>query len=178
MTTTSKTTPSRAPAELLAMLESAEELLSPRRAPGADQIEHLPDATSALSQVWDAVRAGVRGERAHLDNTGDLLSLAVRAKDAEDRMRHDEDVRRSSALTSVRTALGRFQDTRSVSDLITAAPGAVCALGFDRAIFSRIYEAMWVTETLHVEGDDTWAQEILQAGRDNPEPLTPRLHET
>jgi DNA-binding CsgD family transcriptional regulator len=102
----------------------------------------------------------------------------VRAKDAEDRIRREEDIRRSTALTSVRTALNRFQDTRSVSDLITAAPGAVCALGFDRAIFSRIYEAMWVTETVHIEGDDAWAQEILRAGQENPEALTPRLHET
>ncbi|WP_162834171.1 helix-turn-helix transcriptional regulator [Amycolatopsis circi] len=177
MTTTPKAAGS-VPDELLAALENAERVLDPRRAPDAAQIEHLPDGTSALDQVWNAVRAGARGERSSLSGSGDLLSLAVRAKDVEDRVRRDEDLRRSTALSSVRTALGCFQSTRSVPELISAAPAAVCELGFDRAIFSRIYEAMWVTETVHVGGDENWAHEILEAGREHPEALTPKLHET
>lgn len=169
------------PSALLAVLDSAEELLLPSRSPNPDDLDHVPDAVTALGQVWDAVRAGVRGDAPRCEcphGDGDLLSLAVRAKDTEDRIRHDEGARRSVALSSVRTALSSFQDTRSVPSMIAAVPAAICTLGFDRAIFSRIYEAMWVTETLHIEGDDDWAQEILQAGREHPEPLTPQLHES
>ncbi|MCU1679964.1 MAG: modulated transcriptional regulator, LuxR family [Amycolatopsis sp.] len=174
-------TSTSASAAVLAVVTRAEELLDVDNLPCSAEIDATPGAIGALGCVWDNVRAAMQGDQKsfdRLDGAQDLLSLALQAKDAEDQVRREQEVRQSSALQDVRAALSRFEQIQSVADLIEAVPATVCLLGFDRAIFSRIHEAMWVTETLHVEGDEAWAGQILQAGRDNPEKLVPDLFET
>jgi DNA-binding CsgD family transcriptional regulator len=167
--------------EVLHVVRQAEQLLSGAELPRPADIVDLPSAADGLGQVWRGVRAALHGDRAageRLASTEDLLALLVRTRQTEQDLERLRAARRSTVLRNAQDALGRFHQVGSVTDLIDASPVAVCALGFDRAIFSRIHDSLWVAESLHVQGDPDWATEILQAGRDNPERLTPPLFET
>ena len=67
-------------------------------------------------------------------------------------------------------------DIDSVDHLITAGAEAVCRLGFDRSVVSRVESNTWVTEQVHLD-DSEWAAEILAAAQANPVNLSSGLPE-
>jgi DNA-binding CsgD family transcriptional regulator len=167
--------------EVLDVLDKAHSLLSSPGLPPPTEIDDLPAASAALAAIWDDVRTVASGDRRPGDRLAaaeDLVPFLIQVRETEDEVQRERAVRQSSAMRNVQGALSRFQQSDSVSDLIESTPAIVCTLGFDRAILSRIHESMWVTEALHVMGDKEWAEEILQAGRQNPEKLVPGLFET
>jgi DNA-binding CsgD family transcriptional regulator len=168
-------------AEVLALVGKADELLASERLPDVTEVRDLPTASAALDSIWRGVRAAAQGDRevaGRLAAADDLLPLLLQLKETDDEVREERALKQSGAMRGVQHALGRFHQTSSVSELIDATPAVVCGLGFDRAIVSRIHESTWVTESLHVEGDKEWAEEILQVGRQNPQRLVPDLFET
>ncbi|WP_131770078.1 LuxR C-terminal-related transcriptional regulator [Candidatus Protofrankia californiensis] len=168
--------------EVLDTVRQAEKLLTGAGLPKAADIVDLPSAADALGCVWRGVRAALHGDHAageQLANTDDLVTLLIRARQTDEDLERQHATRRSATLRRAQSALSQFhQSGFSVAELIETTPVAVCALGFDRAIFSRIHDSLWVAESLHVEGDPDWAEQILQAGRESPEPLAPPLFET
>lgn len=64
-----------------------------------------------------------------------------------------------------------------VADLVSLAPRLTAQLGFDRAIFSRVVDGMWISETVYVADDPQWAAEINRVGQDQPQRLSPGLRE-
>ena len=167
--------------DVLAVLDKARTLLAAGGSPAPEEVSDLPAAATALDLVWHDVRAFAGGDRAAADRIGDaedLVPFLLKVKETEESVQRERAARQSSALRNVQAALGRFQQSDTVSGIIEATPAIVCSLGFDRAIVSRIHESMWVTEAVHVEGDTEWAEKILEVGRTHPERLVPRLFET
>lgn len=168
-------------AMVLAVLSKAESLLESDSLPEASEISDLPAASRALNSIWEIAQAALRGDPRTADrfvDTDDLLPLLIDTRTAEDRVREEQKHRHASMVGNVQEALARFHSVRSVPDVIAAAPTAVCSLGFDRAIFSRLEESTWIPEGVEITGDREWADLILQTGRDNPQRLGPNLFET
>ena len=66
-------------------------------------------------------------------------------------------------LASLGSALG-WHGALSADVMLDRAPAELCrSLGFDRAIISRVEDSLWVPVKFYVEGDDAWAQELLEA---------------
>lgn len=66
----------------------------------------------------------------------------------------------------------------SMPELFQCASLAACRLGFDRALVSRVRGAEWLVESVHIDRDQSWAEEIGHVGRDNPQILDGGLVES
>lgn len=168
-------------ATVLAVVSRAKGLLESDSLPEAAEIGDLPTASRALNAIWEITQAALRGDRRAADrfvDTEDLLPLLIDARAAEERVREEQRRQSASMVANVQQALARFRPLQPVPDLIEAAPAAVCSLGFDRALFSRLEESMWIPETGEIDCDREWADLILQTAKENPQRLIPNLFET
>lgn len=121
-------------------------------------------ALGALSSL--GVPSPVRpGGAADLSSLIDLLRTL---KAFDDQIRDERLHLRDASLARVREALAALRRIDATAALVNEAAVAVCSLGFDRAIVSRIDHGRWVPETVYVGRDARWADEILTAGRANP----------
>jgi len=97
-----------------------------------------------------------------------LIDLMRTLKAFDDQIRDERLHLRDAALARVREALATLRRIDATATLVNEAAVAVCSLGFDRAIVSRIDHGRWLPETVYVGRDARWAEEILAAGRENP----------
>lgn len=82
------------------------------------------------------------------------------------------------ALRLVRSAIGELREVGSLRELLDATPRAICRLGFDRAMISRVEDSTWVVERFHNERDPAWGEEIDTLAHEAPQRLSPTLVET
>jgi DNA-binding CsgD family transcriptional regulator len=145
--------------------QTAQLLDDPALAPAS--VHDFDTATALLRSASDAVASAVEGN----------VEVAQRLWGAE-RAMADASVRyRDSAIKLAREALESIQHLETVEQIFKAGAKAVCDLGFDRAIVSRLEESMWTTEVIHVAGDEAWAAEILEAGKGAPQQIVAGLPE-
>ncbi len=129
----------------------------------ADARAILDDAWSALADVLDEDSDATALLMA-LRNLADSDLALLRARDTSRRL--------GDALACLESA------PCAVSELMELAPRAVTQLGFDRAIFSRIVDGVWISQSVYVRDDPVWAAEINRAGQEQPQPLIRGLFET
>lgn len=122
-------------------------------------------AHDVLAAGWELLLGSVAARPAELDGLIDLMRLL---KAFDDQIRDERLQLRDAALARVREALAALRRIDATATLVNEAAVAVCSLGFDRAIVSRIDHGRWLPETVYVGRDARWAEEILAAGRDNP----------
>jgi DNA-binding CsgD family transcriptional regulator len=137
-------------------------------------------AQAALLAAWDATRAALTttlGDPARADHAGQLLDLLAELRQASDRFRDEQYREREGALERVRSALALLRDVESTDELVDQAVVAICQLGFDRAIVSRVENELWVAQSVYVGRDAKWAEEILQVSKSNPQLVYPGLIE-
>lgn len=82
-----------------------------------------------------------------------------------------------SAIRRVRAAMRELREITNLRELLDATPAALCRLGFDRAMISRVEESTWIVERFHADKDTQWAEEINEAARQHPLRLGPSLAE-
>lgn len=82
-----------------------------------------------------------------------------------------------AAVRRVRAAMRELREISTLRQLIDATPAAVCRLGFDRAMVSRVEESTWVVERFHGEREVNWAEEINAIAQQSPQQLGPTLLE-
>jgi len=166
--------------EVTAVLDSAARLLDRDQVPQPAEVESFGAANAALNEAWTAVTTALRGDPTAAERvaeTDDLVDLLSDIRRVDALVRTADTGRRRAALNTVRTALDRFHHVDSAAELMEMAPEAVCALGFDRSIISRIHDSIWVPEAVHVIGDPGWTEEILRAGAEHPTRIGPHLRE-
>ena len=165
--------------EFEAVLSEAEQLLGPDSLPPIDEITDFGAATAALESGWQSIRTAFSdgqalAERIDCASIDDLMHRMIR----NERIVRTAQVRhRDAVVRLVRETLADLRDVESVDGLISAGAEAVCRLGFDRSIVSRVENNTWMTEFVHLEGDSEWGAEILAAGRAHPVPLVHGLPE-
>lgn len=165
--------------EVEAVLSEAQDLLGPDSIPPLDEITDFATATSALESGWQSIRTAFAdgqalAERIDCASVDDLMHRMIR----NERIVRTAQVRhRDAVVRLVRETLADLRDIESVDGLIAAGAEAVCRLGFDRSIISRVENNTWMTESVHLDGDSEWAAEILAAGRAHPVPLVHGLPE-
>lgn len=127
-------------------------------------------AHDVLAGGWEITLGALSGA-ASGDTGGDvdaLIDLMRTLKAFDDQIRDERLHLRDAALARVREALATLRRIDATATLVNEAAVAVCSLGFDRAIVSRIDHGRWLPETVYVGRDARWAEEILAAGRENP----------
>ena len=83
----------------------------------------------------------------------------------------------SETLRRMARALEDLSNLTSVEQLIAHAPAALCRVGFERAMVSRIEDARWVVERFHSETDPEGAAHITSVAREKPLRLGPGILE-
>ena len=165
--------------DLEVVLADAEQYLGDAALPALDEITDFDTASAALEQVWHSIQAAMSDDTAGAEHTdaSALDALADRMVRSERVVRVAGGRARDAALTTVRESLATLGDIDSVDRLITAGAEAVCRLGFDRSVVSRVESNTWLTEQVYLEDDSEWAAEILAAAQANPVSLRSGLPE-
>ena len=82
-----------------------------------------------------------------------------------------------TAVRRVRAAMRELREISTLRQLLDATPAALCRLGFDRAMVSRVEDSTWVVERFHAEKESAWAEEINEIAQQSPQRLGPTLIE-
>jgi len=129
-------------------------------------------AHDVLAAGWEitlgALSGAAGGDQAAPGDVDGLIDLMRTLKAFDDQIRDERLHLRDAALARVREALAALRRIDATATLVNEAAVAVCSLGFDRAIVSRIDHGRWLPETVYVGRDARWAEEILAAGRESP----------
>ncbi|MFV9427079.1 LuxR C-terminal-related transcriptional regulator [Rhodococcus aetherivorans] len=134
-----------------------------------------------LSTIAAMTKEALRGNPSaaeHLAASDDLVELLIKVKTAGDHLHEAQLAQHTAGFKVVRDALACLHGVNSVAELIEGTPAAVCLLGFDRAILSRVDESSWIPENFYFVGDPQWAAEVRVIGHENPLPLGPGLIES
>jgi DNA-binding CsgD family transcriptional regulator len=142
---------------------------------GADSVRDHRTARRALDLAWDQILSVMS---ASPTVTVHAVELLRRVKEVDESLLRRDIAARDQLFHRVREALAALSDIRSTAALVVKVPELACALGFDRAIISRVEDSVWTPENVAVERDPTWAGEILTVGKDNPLTLTAALPES
>lgn len=175
------TVPSANLSEIREVVTAAQRLLSEESMPPLEEVGDFTSASTALSVLRAITNEALRGASAATEQTvagNELADLLIKVQTVGERLHAVQLAQRTAAFGMVRDALAFLQRANSVAQLIARVPSAVCLLGFDRAILSRIDGSFWITENLHFDGDPEWAAEVCAIGRENPQKLGPGLYET
>lgn len=90
-----------------------------------------------------------------------------------------EQHRRSEMLARLHDAMLALRPIESPEQLLELSTKEACrACGFDRAVLLRVEGSTLVPESVYIEGDPTWAAELLAASRTAPMPLQMGTNET
>lgn len=87
------------------------------------------------------------------------------------------DDRRPEMLRRVSQALDELGALSTVEQLVDRAPAALCRVGFDRAMISRVVDSDWVVERFHSEIDPAEGVHITEMARTANERLGPNVIE-
>lgn len=153
------------------------------------RLQHLLDALRRIGEPDDPTwLPGSADARAIMEDGWATLAEALSEQPAaaailvamRDVARSDAALVRSRDTSRrIGTVLDRLEAAPChIPDLMELAPRLVPELGFDRAIFSRIVDGVWVSQSVCVPDDPDWAAEINRVGQEQPQPLVPGLHET
>jgi len=80
-------------------------------------------------------------------------------------------------LRRVRRALDDLSALTTVEQLVDRAPVALCKVGFDRAMISRVHDSEWVVERFYSASDPEGSALITAAARTENERLNPNVIE-
>jgi DNA-binding CsgD family transcriptional regulator/GAF domain-containing protein len=142
---------------------------------GADTVHDHQTARRALDLAWDHVLSAMSSSPTVTVRAVDLLR---RVKAVDDALLRRDIETRNQLFHRVREAMSALSEIQSTAALVARVPEVACALGFDRAIISRVEDSVWVPEGVVVARDPGWAGEILAAGQQNPMTLTSALPES
>ncbi|MCW2855529.1 MAG: modulated transcriptional regulator, LuxR family [Marmoricola sp.] len=167
-------------ADLVSVLESASRIVETDESLELDSVQDFKAANRALDKAWGAVSSALSGDQKKseaVSSSTDLVDLLTKIREEDTAIHIAENARQVGAFQAIRPALARLQNVSSVSELIELVPEAICSLGFDRSILSRIEDSKWVPQSLLISGDQEWSSEVLELGRQFPPPIVPSLYE-
>jgi len=129
-------------------------------------------------RACDASSTGVDPAPTHAEASHDLPSPTEQAVRTEPTHADAAVADRVKLVTGVRLALVRSREARTLDEVLRAGVRAVCAdCGFDRVILFAVSEGNLRTRDVFFANRTDWAGEVLDLGRQQPTPLTPRLEE-
>lgn len=84
---------------------------------------------------------------------------------------------REERLAGLTQVIAELHDVHDVRRLVDLAPTAVCRLGFDRAMISRVEQSHWLVQRFHSSDDPERARSITESARHRPPALGRNLFE-
>jgi DNA-binding CsgD family transcriptional regulator/GAF domain-containing protein len=167
-------------------VEQAREVLSAaEEAVGTDTIhpgfgdEDLDAAAAALSAARRALNERLTAAVGEPDAAlaVQIAALLVRSEDAQARVLDALVARRAAKVLMVRDAMGRLRQAGSTADLIERAAAEAQYMGFDRILFSRIDDGLWLASSAYAVADEGFAHALVEAGLAHPRKLNGPLLE-
>jgi DNA-binding CsgD family transcriptional regulator len=165
----------------LAAIDRARDLLG--WADGDDETPVVGRAAGAraLARAWEEAGAEIQGlavSGADPLRLQAMVGLLGEIRDAEQQLSSSASAATNGLMARVRDGLQTLRKSESLVELIDQAPVVAAGIGFDRVLLSRVDESAWVPERMYVKGDGRWAEEILEAGRQQYRLLDSSLLET
>jgi DNA-binding CsgD family transcriptional regulator len=115
--------------------------------PAGEQPHAVPQLDARLRDFAHRLRARVRAGGEDPAATAALLEAIYEIGELRGDLRERDVTERLEVLTRIRESMEVLHDCKTPEQLIEAAPGEVCrALGFSRAMISRIKGSRWVPE--------------------------------
>ncbi|MFY9488400.1 MAG: LuxR C-terminal-related transcriptional regulator, partial [Solirubrobacterales bacterium] len=135
--------------------------------------DRLEDALEATTKsLRDAIGPKRRTVIEMLDALAELQLL--RDEVFAERVTH-----RLNVLVGIQHGLGRLRGVDSVSTIIDRGTTELCqSCGFDRAILFRLEGSEMIAESAYFEGDQEWAQRVVDESQANPARLDYLMLET
>jgi DNA-binding CsgD family transcriptional regulator len=167
-------------AELGSLLDQCTRLLE-NPAGWLTEVTDFVTASRALARASGEIQAALGGNKRAAEGvmaSDSIQDLARRIAELERTVAHAEVRYVNTSMHAVREALRQLEGSATVSELLRVAPPAIASIGFDRTLFSHLEQATWLTDAAHVDGDETWADLIVSAGRDAPIQVMAGLPET
>jgi DNA-binding NarL/FixJ family response regulator len=84
---------------------------------------------------------------------------------------------RAAKVLSVGDSVGRLREARSTAELIERAAAEVHYMEFDRILFSRINDGVWLASSAYTGADEAFAHLLVETGLAHPRKLTGSLLE-
>jgi DNA-binding CsgD family transcriptional regulator len=138
-------------------------------------------AARALTRAW--AEAGTEIQALAVSGADALrlqamVGLLGDIREAEQQLSSSASTATQGLMGRVREGLQTLRKAGSLTELIDQAPVVAAGIGFDRVLLSRVDESAWVPERMYIKGDGRWAEEILEAGRQQYRLLDSSLLET
>lgn len=92
-------------------------------------------------------------------------------------VQHDGYAPAADALRRVARALDDLRALPTIEQLIERAPVALCQVGFDRAMISRVVESEWVIERFYSQVDPAEAAQITEQAKAENQRIGPKVIE-
>lgn len=164
--------------EVADLLRAAAALVGAELAVTPERLDDHRTARRALATAWDQVVAAMTHAAGDAERSLPMIELLAEIRATDEGLLRQDVEHRNTLFHKVRDGLNALSEINTTAALISRTPSVVCTLGFDRAIISRVQDALWFPENVAVERDPAWAGEILEVGRAAPLPLSAALPET
>jgi DNA-binding CsgD family transcriptional regulator len=164
--------------DLSAVVEAVERVrrvLAPASMPAIEQITDSRSAISAVNTAWVRLERALKRDATASGLTAtseDLLELTRLLRCAERSVQHLQGDRFGEQLAAVGEVLGRFGGIQSVPQLLRECPRAVTRLGFDRAMYSLVYEREWTPQAAYSVRRPEAARRLVLSAQKSPQTLT------
>lgn len=164
--------------EVLDILSAAQSANVTECSPLPSAAPDYPSAHAVLSELWNTASEILLAENSDGARRAELIALMRRIKVVDEKVMQEQIRHRDSVFDNLREGLASLSNVDSTAKLVETAAAATCQIGFDRSILSRIEDSSWLPEKVHIERDAKWADDILEIGRAQPQPLDGSVVET
>ena len=142
----------------------------------AQDVRTIDDAQAILDAALEVISSRVNGN-ACTSERARLMPVVDEVRRAQVMIHESISRRRSASVSYMRTAVDNLRNITTVAELVSRAPIEVGRLGFDRCLLSKISDSKWVTRSAYVNGDDAFADAMVDVGNRNPRVIDSRLVE-
>jgi DNA-binding CsgD family transcriptional regulator len=141
--------------------------------------DDLDSAAAALSAVRHALneRLNAAADEPDAARAKQIASLLMRSEHAQAAVLHELLARQAAKVLSVRDSVARLREAGTTAELVERAAAEAHYMGFDRILFSRIDQGLWLPSSAYTGADEAFAHTLVETGLAHPRKLTGSLLE-
>jgi DNA-binding CsgD family transcriptional regulator/GAF domain-containing protein len=141
--------------------------------------DDLDSAAAALSAVRHALneRLNATADEPDATRARQIAALLMRSEHAQAAVLDAVLARQAAKVLSVRDSVARLREAGSTAELVERAAAEAHYMGFDRILFSRIDQGLWLPSSAYTGADEAFAHTLVETGLAHPRKLTGTLLE-
>jgi DNA-binding CsgD family transcriptional regulator/GAF domain-containing protein len=136
--------------------------------------DDLDSAATALSAVHHALneRLNAIADEPDVARAGQIAALLIRSEHAQASVLDAVLARQTAKVLSVGDSVARLREAGSTAELVERAAAEAHYMGFDRILFSRIDQGLWLPSSAYTGADEAFAHTLVETGLAHPRKLT------